>query len=140
MITGLNVVSVSANRPSVETITNMKFNINFDDVKVENDNVEISYTFTTTYEGGENNSKNVGDLKIVGKVFMKEDKKRAEEISKTWKEQKTLPIDLAEDLINLLNFECGSRGTLLAWSVGLVAPLPLTRAKLQPAQSQGQAK
>ncbi|MDP8003845.1 MAG: hypothetical protein RAK17_06660, partial [Caldisphaera sp.] len=87
----------------------------------------------------ENNSKNVGDLKIVGKVFMKEDKKRAEEISKSWKEQKTLPIDLAEDLINLLNFECGSRGTLLAWSVGLVAPLPLTRAKLQP-QGQGQAQ
>ncbi|MEM0147284.1 MAG: hypothetical protein QXF85_02410, partial [Candidatus Micrarchaeaceae archaeon] len=56
------------------------------------------------------------------------------EISKTWLDKKTLPIDFAEDLINLLNFECGSRGTLLAWSIGLIAPLPLSRAKLQEQQ------
>ncbi|MGC8547957.1 MAG: hypothetical protein ACP5MC_03100 [Candidatus Micrarchaeia archaeon] len=136
MITGLTVSSVSANRPTNEAITNMKFNINFDDVKVENGNVEVSYTFTTDYQGS--NNKSVGDLKIIGKVMAKEDKKVADEISKTWQEKKTIPIDFAEDVINLLNFECGSRGTLLAWSIGLVAPLPLSRAKLEQ-QPQGQA-
>ncbi len=136
MITGLTVSSVSANRPTNEAITNMKFNINFDNVKVENGNVEVSYTFTTDYQGSDN--KSVGDLKIIGKVMAKEDKKVADEISKTWQEKKTIPIDFAEDVINLLNFECGSRGTLLAWSIGLVAPLPLSRAKLEQ-QPQGQA-
>ncbi|MGC8676144.1 MAG: hypothetical protein ACP5T3_01330 [Candidatus Micrarchaeia archaeon] len=136
MITGLSVSSVSANRPTSEPITNMKFNINFDDVKVTNGNVEVSYTFTADYQGGANNSKSVGDLKIVGKVTASEDKKSAEDISNTWQSKKTLPIPFAEDLINLLNFECGSRGTLLAWSIGLVAPLPLSRAKLQQASDQ----
>ncbi|MEM3180805.1 MAG: hypothetical protein QXR85_01140 [Candidatus Micrarchaeaceae archaeon] len=134
MITGLTVSSVSANRPTNESITNMKFNINFDDVKVDNGNVEVLYTFTADYQGGENNSKSVGDLKIAGKISAKEDKKKSDEISKTWLDKKTLPIDFAEDLINLLNFECGSRGTLLAWSIGLIAPLPLSRAKLQEQQ------
>jgi len=140
MITGLTVTSVSANRPSTDPITNMKFNINFDDVKVENENVEVDYTFTTEYQGGANSDKTVGDLKIIGKVMAKEDKKRADEIAQTWKEKKTIPIDFAEDVINLLNFECGSRGTLLAWSVGLVAPLPLSRAKLQSQPSSAGAK
>ncbi len=139
MITGLSVVSVAANRPSPETITNMKFNINFDNVTVEEDKVEVAYTFTTEYQGGSNNDKKVGDLKIVGKITAKEDKQRAQEIEKTWREKQTIPIDLAEDIINLLNFECGSRGTLLAWSVGLVAPLPLSRAKLQAQQAPSSA-
>jgi len=138
MITGLKVSSVSANRPTDDMIANMKFNINFDDVKVADDNVEVMYTFTAIYEGQD--SKQVGDLKIVGKLLAKETKAKAKEIADTWQNKKTLPVDFAEDVINLLNFECGSRGTLLAWSAGLVAPLPLSRAKIQQqttSQSQG---
>ena len=61
----------------------------------------------------------------------KENKKDADEIVSMWKEKKTLPINFAEDVINMLNFECGSRGTLVAYSMGFVAPLPLSRARLQ---------
>jgi len=138
MITGLKVSSVSANRPTDDMIASMRFSVSFDDVKVTDDNVEVVYTYTAIYEGQD--SKQVGDLKIVGKLLAKETKARAKEIADTWQNKKTLPVDFAEDVINLLNFECGSRGTLLAWSAGLVAPLPLSRAKIQqqPAsQSQG---
>ena len=131
MITGNRISSVSASRPTEEAITNMRFNINFDDVKVTGENVEVMYTFQAMYESGEKNDKKAGDLKIVGSVMAKESKAIIDEINSSWKEKKTLPIEFAEDLINLLNFECGSRGTLLAWSIGLVAPLPLSRAKLQ---------
>ena len=138
MITGLKVSSVSANRPTDDMITNMRFNINFDDVKVTDDNVEVMYTFTAIYEGQD--SKQVGDLKIVGKLLAKETKAKAKEIADTWQNKKTLPVDFAEDVMTVLNFDFGSRGTLVAWSAGLVAPLPFSRAKIQqqPAsQSQG---
>lgn len=132
MITGIRISEVHATRPIDEAIANMKFNINFDNVKVtENGDVEVSYTFTTVYEGTEKGSKTVGELKIVGSVFAKEDKSTTNQISSSWKEKKTLPIKFAEDVINILNFECASRGTLLAWSIGMIAPLPITRAKLQ---------
>jgi hypothetical protein len=108
----------------------MKFNINFENVKVTGENVEVIYTFTTSYEGGDK-GKSVGDLKIKGSIFAKEDKDMVKQISDTWTAKKTLPVKFAEDVINILNFECASRGTLLAWSIGMIAPLPLTRAKLE---------
>jgi len=132
MITGIDINKVEASRLSKDMITNMKFNINFDDVKINNDNVEVAFTFVTSYEGGaESSPKNVGEIRIKGNVTSKEDKKSIEEIADAWKNKKTLPLSFAENIINLLNFECGARGTLLAYSIGFVAPLPLTRAKLQ---------
>ncbi|VVB77201.1 Uncharacterised protein [uncultured archaeon] len=130
MITGIRISRVEADRPADEAIANMRFNINFDNVKVTGENVEVAYTFSTTYEG-EKNSKSVGELKIVGSVFAKEEKAMLEQIADSWKSKKTLPVKFAEDVINILNFECASRGTLLAWSIGVIAPLPITRAKLQ---------
>ncbi len=132
MITGIDISKVEATRESKDMITNMKFNINFDDVKINQDSVEVAFTFVTSYEGGTGNAtKNVGEIRIKGSITSKEDKKEVEEISKTWESKKTLPLAFAENIINLLNFECGARGTLLAYSIGFVAPLPLSRAKLQ---------
>ena len=136
MITGIGISEVEAHRPVSDPITNMKFNINFDNVKVTGENVEVAYTFTTDYEGGTKGDKSVGDLKIKGTVLAKEDKDRVQEINETWKSKKTLPLSFAEDVINILNFECASRGTLLAWSIGVIAPLPLTRAKLEEKPSK----
>ncbi len=130
MITEVNIKEIEAKRAHKDLIANMKFNINFDDVKVDKDNVSVDFTFTTDYEGQES-SKNIGKLEIKGNIVSKENKKDADEIVSMWKEKKTLPINFAEDVINMLNFECGSRGTLVAYSMGFVAPLPLSRARLQ---------
>ncbi|MGC8710227.1 MAG: hypothetical protein ACP5RF_01265 [Candidatus Micrarchaeia archaeon] len=132
MITGIDINKVEATKGSKETITNMKFNINFDDVKINQDNVEVAFTFVASYEGGSQSApKSIGEIKVVGSVVSKEAKKDIDEISDTWKSKKTLPLQFAENIINLLNFECGARGTLVAYSIGFVAPLPLSRAKLQ---------
>jgi len=132
MITGIDISKVEATKGSKEAITNMKFNINFDDVKVSQDNVEVAFTFVASYEGGSQSTpKPVGEIKVIGSVISKEAKKDIDDISDTWKNKKTLPLQFAENLINLLNFECGARGTLVAYSIGFVAPLPLSRAKLQ---------
>ncbi len=130
MITEVNINRVEAKREHRDMIANMKFNINFDDVKVDKENVNVAFTFTTDYEGQES-SKPVGRLEIKGNIVSKENKKEADDIMSMWKEKKTLPINFAEDVINMLNFECGSRGTLVAYSMGFVAPLPLSRARLQ---------
>ena len=52
MITGIGINDVEAHRLVTDPITNMKFNINFDNVKITGENVEVNYTFTTAYEGG----------------------------------------------------------------------------------------
>jgi hypothetical protein len=132
MITGIRIEGVEATRASDEIITNMKFNINFDDVAVDGDTVKVKFTFITNYETGDlQNPKSVGQLKITGSLNSKEAKNDISEIKDVWGSKKTLPLGFAENVINLLNFECGSRGTLIAYSIGFVPPLPLSRAKLQ---------
>lgn len=141
MITGIEISKVEAKRELSEAISNMKFNINFDDVKVTQDSVKIAFTFSTIYDGAGSKASKVGELTISGNVVAKENKKDTEEIESMWKNKKTLPLKMAEDVINLLNFECGARGTLLAYSIGFAAPLPISRAKLQetPATPGGAA-
>ena len=134
MITGIEVSKVEAKRETSDAISNMKFNINFDDVSVKQESVNVGFTFVASYEGSTSKSSKVGELTISGKILAKETKKDAEEIDTTWKNKKTLPIKFAEDVINLVNFECGSRGTLVAYSMGFAAPLPISRAKLQESQ------
>jgi hypothetical protein len=133
MITRIDVSKIEASRETQEAIMNMKFNINFDGVKVNKEDVDVAFTFTAVYETGTSPSdaKQVGKLTIAGNVISKEAKKDADDIKSTWESKKTLPLNFAEDVINILNFECGARGTLVAYSIGFVAPLPISRAKLQ---------
>ncbi len=136
VITGIDISKVEARRELSEAISNMRFNINFEDVSVNQENVEVSFTFSTVYDGGtQAKTTKVGELTIAGSVHAKETKKDADEIAETWKSKKTLPLKIAEDIINLLNFECGARGTLLAYSIGFAAPLPISRAKLTESPS-----
>ncbi len=138
MITGIEISKVEARRDLSEAISNMRFNINFEDVKVNQENVKISFTFSTVYDGGTpSKATKVGELTIAGSVLAKEAKKDAEDIENTWKSKKTLPLKIAEDVINILNFECGARGTLLAYSIGFAAPLPISRAKLTETPTPG---
>lgn len=138
MITSVDVSKIEASRDNKEIISNMKFNIHFDSVKVEKEHVNVAFTFIASYEGeqGHGTPKEVGKLTIVGNVMSKEVQKDADEIQKTWTSKQTLPLKFAEDVINILNFECGARGTLIAYSIGFVAPLPISRAKLQDNQTQ----
>ncbi len=130
MITSVDVTGIEATRMQKELISNMKFNINFDNVKVDKENVDVEFAFTAVYDGA-TAGKEVGKLTIKGNLMAKESKKDCEEIAQKWKEAKTLPLKFAEDVINMLNFECAARGTLVAYSIGFVAPLPISRAKLQ---------
>lgn len=136
MITNIDVSKIEATRDQAEQISNMKFNVNFDNVKTEKENVNVAFTFTAKYEGsGASSPKEAGALKIEGTIVAKESKDKVDEISKKWKEDKTLPISFAEDILNFITFECGARGTLVAYSIGLVAPLPVSRAKLQDSKA-----
>ncbi len=134
MITNIDVSKIEASRGSKDAISNMKFNIAFDDVKVDKDNVHVGFTFSAFYDGesnGKGSSKEVGKLTITGRITSKEEKDLADEVQKTWETKKTLPLKFAEDVLNIITFECGARGTLIAYSMGFIAPLPMSRTKLQ---------
>ncbi|HUC38587.1 MAG TPA: hypothetical protein VL944_00465 [Candidatus Acidoferrum sp.] len=103
-----------------------------DGVTVEGTKIKVNYEFSATYfDSDAKNAKSIGDLKLGGYVELEETKEVADKVSKKWADSKMLPPEMAEDVLNNLNFRCGATGTLVAYSLGLIPPLVITRTKVE---------
>ena len=135
MISGFVISNIEGKIESQESLANQRFpklNINLDKVSSSNNKLKVDYTFAADYLDGDNkDAKSVGYLKLGGTIEIIESKEKISEIMKRWEEKHSLPVDLAEEIINGLNFRCSSAGTLLAYSIGLVPPLVISMTKVQ---------
>jgi hypothetical protein len=66
-------------------------------------------------------------------VEVTESKDSASAIVKKWTQEHMLPTQIAEELINGLNFRCSATGTLVAYSIGLIPPMVISSTKIQEA-------
>lgn len=108
---------IEVKRDSDDLISGLSINIGIDGLKVNGEDVEIKYTYTVAY------AEKVGSLKIQGILYAKEEPKRASEIERSWREEKRLPSDFAEVVLNTINFVCGTNGTLVVRPLNLAPPL-----------------
>jgi hypothetical protein len=135
MISGFVISNIEGKIESQESLANQRFpklNINLDKVSSSNNKLKVDYTFAADYLDGDNkDAKSVGYLKLGGTIEIIESKEKISEIMKRWEEKHSLPVDLAEEIINGLNFRCSSAGTLLAYSIGLIPPLVISMTKVQ---------
>lgn len=135
MITGFNISEVTGKVESTDLLQKQRFprlNINLEDVKASGTKMMVKFTFQAEYFDSEaKEAKSIGLIKVSGNVDVEESKANIESISKKWQETKTLPTELAEELINGLNFRCGASGTLLAYSLGLIPPLVISQTRIE---------
>ena len=124
MITGEKILEVSGKKDSGATLSGMGINIALDEVKVNGENIEMTYEYTATYD------EKVGFLKIRGVMSTKEDKKLAKEVSEEWGKSKKLPDTYAEMVLAAINYSGSANGTLIARVLGLSAPLIPPRIQL----------
>jgi len=118
VIKGGRITSVEAKREKIEPIKGLGINITIDDVKTSGNQITVSYTYTVNYE------ENVGKLTMKGEILLEEDEEKVKEIEKLWKsDKKKLPDDLAELLLNTINYVCGTNGTLVVKVVNLSPPM-----------------
>ena len=139
MITNFTMDKIDAKIEDVNLLQTQRYpklNISIDDVESKNDKVVISYTFHADYRDGDSEkAKSVGHIKLNGIVEVTEDKTKHSKIVEQWKEKGNLPIDVAEEVINGLNFRCSATGTLVAYSLGLIPPLVIGQTKIsEPAK------
>ncbi len=134
MITGFTISTVEGKIESVDSLTQQRFpklNISLDNVSAEGTKMKIAYTFIAEYmDGDAKDSKKVGNLKLGGVVELTESKENIASIQKRWSEKRTLPVDVAEEIINGLNFRCSATGTLVAYALGLIPPLVISTTKI----------
>ncbi len=137
MITGFIISKVEGRVDSVEGLGRQRFprlNYNFDKLTAEADILKLDYEFTASYFDGDANSKtakSIGELKLSGVIEIKDTKEAVASITKKWNESHTLPSELAEEVLNSLNFRCGATGTLVAYSLGLIPPIVISQTKIQ---------
>ncbi|MGD0510604.1 MAG: hypothetical protein ABSA33_02075, partial [Candidatus Micrarchaeaceae archaeon] len=120
MITGFSILNVEGKINSSEALSKQRFpklNINIDKVSGEGTKLNVEYSFQADYHEGEGkDSKSVGHIKLVGVVEVTESKEESASILKKWNTDHVLPVTLAEEIINGLNFRCntncsGNHGT-----------------------------
>ena len=119
MIKGGRIISVEAKRDKPDQIKGLSINITIDDVTVKGKDITIAYTYNAKYEEG------VGTLLMKGEILLEETEKKAKEVEKGWKEKekKALPEDMAELVLNSINYVCGTNGTLAVKIVNLSPPM-----------------
>jgi hypothetical protein len=135
MITGFSILNVEGKIDSQQALVKQRFpkiNINIEGVKADGDKINVTYAFMAEYHDGEGKeAKKVGQIKLDGVVEMSESKDAVSSITKRWEKEHMLPNNVAEELINGLNFRCSATGTLVAYSLGLIPPMVISSTKLQ---------
>lgn len=141
MITGFTITKVEGAIDSQESLIKQMFpklNINIERVSSTGDKLKIEYSFFADYlDGNSKDSKSVGHIKLSGNIDVKETNDSITAIMKKWSETNALPVQLAEEIINGLNFRCSATGTLVAYSLGLIPPLVISTTKIQEQPKPG---
>ena len=135
MITGFSILNVEGKRDSSEVLAKQRFprlNINIDKVAANGPKLDVNYSFQSDYiDSDAKEAKTVGFIKLTGVVEVSESKDEMANIVKKWEKDHMLPVQLAEEIINGLNFRCSATGTLVAYSLGLIPPLVISTTKIQ---------
>ncbi len=137
MISGFSILNVEGKIDSSEVLAKQRFprlNINIDKVSSSGAKLNVEYTFEADYHEGETKeSKKIGHIKLNGVVEVTDSKEEIAKVLDKWTKDHILPLNLAEEIINGLNFRCSATGTLVAYSLGLIPPLVISTTKIQDA-------
>jgi hypothetical protein len=141
MITGFTISTVEGKLTEADSLQKQRFprlNINLDSLSVKNDRLNVTYTFIAEYfDSDAKDAKNLGHIKLGGYIEIEESKEVVSAVTKKWNESHRLPVQLAEEVINGLNFRCSATGTLVAYSLGLIPPLVISTTKIQDEDAKG---
>ncbi|HSB46475.1 MAG TPA: hypothetical protein VLD37_00560 [Candidatus Bilamarchaeum sp.] len=134
MIVGERILEVSGSRVPKTSIKGLSINISLEDVKMAEENIEITYVYTADYQ------ETAGMIKIKGIILAKEDPKVAKDVVDSWKKGKKVPDDYATVVLSAVNYSGSANGTLLARVLGLTAPLIPPKIQLSKSTDGGAGK
>jgi chorismate mutase len=124
-VAGMRITAAEITRDKNEVPTGLSINMAINNLRMDGEQVEISFTYRAEY------AENVGMLRLEGTInILPGSKKQAEEMVKSWKDKKKLDDEIAEEVLNNINFACGAHGTLMARVVNLQPPMMPPRIRI----------
>jgi len=126
ILTG-KILDVRATKKKDEQMKGLNVNVALEDFKPEADKATIRYTYSLSYEPG------VATMQVLGELIVQFPKDKMKECREKWEKEKNLPLDVAEEILTAITYTGTAVGTLLAFAIGVNAPINIPRAKLAPA-------
>jgi len=108
---------VEARRTAKGAISGINVNISLDDVLVRGQEIEINFKYTVEY------TEKIGTLTIYGLMTASGELEECQALSRQWSATRKLPKEFAEDVLNTINYTCGTNGTLVVRAVNLSPPM-----------------
>jgi hypothetical protein len=110
---------------------NIKNNISIKDIKENELNLGKSqqkglkfiFEFVSQYEP------DIGTITLEGEVIALEDSKKVEEILKSWKKDKKIPVDIMTDVLNTALSKSNIQALILSQQVNLPPPIPMPKVE-----------
>jgi len=134
LIIGGRIIEVSGRKIEDGPLEGMNFNINIEDVKTAEGRLIVKYDYTIKY------LPKVAEMLVKGELLVEENEKKRKEIEDEWKKKRQLPPEFAEEVLTAITYTCSAVGTLIAFGLGITAPLNVPRAKLVPNAPQSKEK
>ncbi|MDO8339514.1 MAG: hypothetical protein Q7T16_02550 [Candidatus Burarchaeum sp.] len=106
-----------ARRTAKGAISGINVNISLDDVLVRGQEIEINFKYTVEY------AEKVGTLTMYGLMTASGSLEECQALSRQWSATRKLPKEFAEDVLNTINYACGTNGTLVVRAVNLSPPM-----------------
>ena len=131
-VIGGRVDSFSAKRKSDEAIQSLSINVLIDEVQRDGRMLKISYTCRTGYVP------DAAELEVKGTIMWQEENDaKAKGIQEEYDKNHRLPNNVAEEVITGVNYTNSAVGTLLAFGLGITAPINVPRAQVKPKGAGG---
>lgn len=122
-VLGGRVNSVEGKHNPGKQMKGFNIGMGIDEVRVNNDRLEIDYVYAAQYEG------ELGNLNIKGTLFVRDSEEQLKKIKEEWDNSKKLPAEYAKAFANLVPRVGTVNGILVARVLDLPPPLPPFRVE-----------
>lgn len=85
--------------------------------------LKFTFAFNCNYEPG------LGKIEVEGQVLFVEEEAKIEEVKKSWEKDKSIPVDVMEQIVNAALHKGNIQAIKISEDVSLPSPLPLPKVK-----------
>lgn len=111
--------------------TSLSLNLVIKDVNMKGKLLIVKYSYDIDYQP------KLAKMYLEGEIYMQGSEKEMKEMEEKWKKSKNIEQPIAEMMLNSVNYTGMAIGSLLAFSVGIPAPITVQKFKVESKPSAG---
>jgi hypothetical protein len=111
--------------------TSLSLNLVIKEVALKGRHLVVKYSYDIDYQP------KLAKMLIEGELYLQDSEKAMKELEEKWKKSKNLDQPIAEMMLNSVNYTGMAIGSLLAFSVGIPAPITVQKFKVDAKPSAG---